>query len=476
MTAERHDALLVVAVVVGLVALPALAGPAAGTERGQEIVVAADGSGDYGTIAAAVDAAGDGDRILVRPGTYPGTVFVDVDVTVAAPDGATLESAGPYGEAYGVLVASDADVTLSGLTVSDYDRGVEFQDGSGDWTLANLTLRGNRVGVGATAVAGDWTVRDARFVGNERYGVDLTARAGANGSIEDSTFRNNTVGARVSSSGPASVAIRGGDFRDNVGGATVRGATNLTVEGVAFRETGSLVATVDGSEPVGIGTALEVATDAGTHWTAEDVAVSGGFDGIYVHGNASDWRIRNATVRGVNHTAIGVVGSDADWTIEGARVLDNGVGLSVEGGGGDWTVRDSVFENATVHPWFADTGWGVLVVGATGDWRIANSTLAGNERTAVAAGSGAAYEDGEMVVETNGSLPEGDATGNWWGRAGGAAAGQCVGAVDCTDPLANPPGAPEETSGTASGPVSVVVPVVAAGTLVALGAYARRRG
>jgi hypothetical protein len=236
------------------------------------------------------------------------------------------------------------------------------------------------------------------------------------------------------------------------------------------------VASVDGTEPTGIGTALDIAVDAGHAWSLEDVAVSGGFDGIYVHGNASDWRIRNATVRDVNHTAIDVVEADADWTVEGTKVLDNGVGVSVDAGDGDWAIRDSVVRNATVHPWFGDTGWGVLVAGGTGDWRITNSSLAGNERAAVAAGAGTAYEDEEMVVETDGSLPEGDATGNWWGRSGGATAGQCVGAVDCTDGLANPPAAAEETAGTASGPISLVVPVVAAGALVALWAYARRRG
>lgn len=472
---RRTGTVLVVVAVVGAIALSGALG-VAGEATTQEVVVAEDGTGDYETVTAAVDAASDGDRIVVRPGTYPGHVFVGVDVTVAAPDGATLESAGPYGESYGILVESEADVTLSGLTLADFDRGVEVQNGSADWTLANLTLRGNDVGVSAPGVAGDWAVRDTEFVGNQRYGVDLTARGGASGTVANSTFRNNTVGASISSSGPATVAIRGGAFRNNVGGATVRGATNLTVEGVTFRDSGSLVTSVDGTEPVGIGTALEVATDAGTAWTVEDVVVAGDFGGIDVEGNATDWAIRNATVRNVNSTGIEVSGSDADWTVQSTNLVGNGVGIGVSESSGDWRITDSVVRNATIHQWFTETGVGIQVVDATGDWRIENSTLTGNGRAAVAAGSGVTFEDGEMVVETDGSLPEGDATANWWGRPDGATAGQCVGAVDCSDPLSEPPAPDDETAGTASGPISVVVPVAMLLVLAGLVAYVRRRG
>ena len=47
------------------------------------IIVAADGSGDYITIGEAVAAAADGDKILVRPGTYVESTVVDKDVRIS---------------------------------------------------------------------------------------------------------------------------------------------------------------------------------------------------------------------------------------------------------------------------------------------------------------------------------------------------------------------------------------------------------
>ena len=102
------------------------------------IVVAADGSGQYLTIAEAVDAADDGDIILVRPGTYIESIVIDKDITITG-DGpreaviVEVRENGPqttyyydssvYGlELYGhrvpyVFVLDDADATLSHVTI-----------------------------------------------------------------------------------------------------------------------------------------------------------------------------------------------------------------------------------------------------------------------------------------------------------------------------------------------------------------------
>ena len=54
-------------------------GPAAGTAS--IYVVAQDGSGDFVTITEAVDAAADGDTIMVKPGVYIEAVTIAKDIT-----------------------------------------------------------------------------------------------------------------------------------------------------------------------------------------------------------------------------------------------------------------------------------------------------------------------------------------------------------------------------------------------------------
>ncbi|MFV2064668.1 MAG: hypothetical protein ACC726_14335, partial [Chloroflexota bacterium] len=51
-----------------------------GASNGTEYTVAADGSGDFGTIAEAVAAAVDGDTVLVQPGTYTEAIVIDKDI------------------------------------------------------------------------------------------------------------------------------------------------------------------------------------------------------------------------------------------------------------------------------------------------------------------------------------------------------------------------------------------------------------
>lgn len=46
------------------------------------IVVAQDGSGDHTTITGAIAVAGDGDTVLVRPGTYVEAIIVEADITL----------------------------------------------------------------------------------------------------------------------------------------------------------------------------------------------------------------------------------------------------------------------------------------------------------------------------------------------------------------------------------------------------------
>ena len=78
---------------------------------GREIIV--DPRGPVATITAALATAADGDRVLVRPGTYrESTILVRHSVTIAADSGATLDGNGEHA----LMIVSAPGVTVRGLT------------------------------------------------------------------------------------------------------------------------------------------------------------------------------------------------------------------------------------------------------------------------------------------------------------------------------------------------------------------------
>ena len=78
-------ALAILAISVNVFDSDPVAPPAAVTDA--DHVVAADGSGDFETIQAAVDAAVAGDTIAIQPGTYTEAVLVDRDLTISGDPG-----------------------------------------------------------------------------------------------------------------------------------------------------------------------------------------------------------------------------------------------------------------------------------------------------------------------------------------------------------------------------------------------------
>ena len=124
-------ATVVAVVVLGASQLLPADRTAPGVGTGATLVVASDGSGDYGTIGSAVAAAHDGDTILVRPGRYVESIFVDgKDLTIAGDgehgtvtggsggSGTESPADAPSSDAYPWAFAlADGDVALSDLTI-----------------------------------------------------------------------------------------------------------------------------------------------------------------------------------------------------------------------------------------------------------------------------------------------------------------------------------------------------------------------
>jgi len=102
----------------------------AAEDAGDTLVVATDGSGAFRTIGEAIDAAADGDTILVRPGTYAEAVVIDKDISLTG-DGSREEIVIAFSD--GVTpVASivDSEATVSNLTLTGEDPLVHVVGGA----------------------------------------------------------------------------------------------------------------------------------------------------------------------------------------------------------------------------------------------------------------------------------------------------------------------------------------------------------
>ncbi len=276
-------------------------------------VVAADGSGDFTTIQAAVEAAADGDSIAVRPGRYEGPVIVDKDLTISG-DGPRedIVIVAPAGEAnltdwiddedlpHAVLV-DGADATITDVTVE-----VALNTtGIGSMDASPLIERVTLVRVGPEVPDGDWynsyqslwfndvgepVVRDSEW----------DAHAGVRGAA--ALFEGNTVTADgISVDGPGPTTIRGNTFIDggwvNASGAELAvldnefAGGNVTVDSQSVVEVRGNVFR-DYRPDLSMGDAA--ITAYGSQATIEANTIAAALRGIQLNGGATGSIVSNA--------------------------------------------------------------------------------------------------------------------------------------------------------------------------------------
>lgn len=116
--------------------------PPSGAEAGTSHNVAADGSGDYESIQAAVDAAEDGDSVLIESGTYTESVLVDKDLVIAG-----------LGDSPATVIVHIPDdgptAKFQGMSMG---YGFWFEDANAE--IANLTIKGPAASVSALVALG----------------------------------------------------------------------------------------------------------------------------------------------------------------------------------------------------------------------------------------------------------------------------------------------------------------------------------
>lgn len=398
------------------------------------LVVDDDGSAEYESIQAAVDAASTGDTVEVRPGTYSEQVEIDVTITLVAPEGATLDGEPLPGEAAALTITSGsgAEPVVEALTITDFYDGFVANNTAGGWSLRNVTLENNRNdAVVANRAGGAWTIRSSTIRNNGDEGIEAENTTGS-WTVSDTAIVDNED-----------------DALDADGRATT---ADWTLRNATVRRNGQ--------------DAIDVDNNRGS-WTISDTVISGSRIGLQIIGGSGDWTIRNTVIR--NMTGYGIYAShnDGDWSIRHSHFRYNVITAAyVAQNTGAWevrntTIRDSnigIFANGTTGAWsishssIRDTsvpefdlegeGTGVYVVDSTGDWRIHRSNLVSHPRRS---------------INATGTDRTGNATHNWWGAANGPTDGDCVGGVDCADALSSPAAVPDPpTAGTnfESDPVS----------------------
>jgi predicted outer membrane repeat protein len=203
--------------------------------------VAELGSVGFGELQQALDAAEDGDTVIVCAGVHlEHDLHIDHDVTLMGETGDPADTI-LDAQAQGVLIRAETDeLTLHGLTLrGGSDDSIVIGPGagvraSGAVTVVDCRVEDNHAAVGTGGIsAGRLTVSGSLFRGNESGSTHAAISAGVL-DISDSTFEDNESWYAAVAGG-GRVSVRDSVFLDNLGGGLlVMGLSALTLSGVTF--------------------------------------------------------------------------------------------------------------------------------------------------------------------------------------------------------------------------------------------------
>mgnify|MGYP001063605267 CR=1 FL=1 len=214
-------AALIAPVQAGMQQIPAREASTTGVLTDNDtLYVGGDGPGNYSTIQAAVDAAGDGDRVYVYAGEYRETVHIPVRITLTGEDNtATMINGSENGD---VITVQADNVTISNLAVinggsDDHDSGIRLQsDGN---VIQGCIIRDNgrerycyeQGGLYLDESHGN-RILDNEIYGNREAGIYLHHSTGnviVGNHIHDNTFIAFVFNASANNT------IAGNDLHDN---------------------------------------------------------------------------------------------------------------------------------------------------------------------------------------------------------------------------------------------------------------------
>ena len=159
--------------------------------------------GDFPTIQAAIDAAQDGDEVVVAPGTYVENLHVDEkSITVRSSDGPDVTIIRPTGEANPLVRLENLlpGALFKGFTLTTKETPVQndlirIQGGEvtvSDCILSNSPFHGIKIETASNATIIDCTFQGLSTQG-EGKGAAIYVQTGMNTTISGCTFLNNTA-------------------------------------------------------------------------------------------------------------------------------------------------------------------------------------------------------------------------------------------------------------------------------------------
>jgi parallel beta-helix repeat protein len=242
------------------------------SSKAQMITVDDDGPAHFNNIQAAIDAAKDGDTVIVADGTYTGYGNRDIDfkgkpITVRSttgPENCIIDCQG-LGRAFHFHSGEQADSHLGGFTITNgyvkVGGGGIYCDGSGP-TLMNCTLIGNSAErSGGGLCGGNSTVINCTFIENssKKYVGGALLGGSSSATFTNCVFQGNSAhnGGAIygSSSTFINCIITGNTAYQDGGGIKCWGSTptliNCTIAGnSAGRDGGGIYSGLSSSRPI----------------------------------------------------------------------------------------------------------------------------------------------------------------------------------------------------------------------------------
>lgn len=261
------------------------------SDRPADLVVCSDC--DVTSLADAVQAAADGDRIEVRGGVYPGGLIIDKSIELIGVDDPVIDGSGD-----GTLIAVTApDVTIDGFTLRNSGTSHDKEDSAILVDAPGVTVVNN-------------TLEDVLF------GVYLRQ-------APDSVIRNNTIAAL-----PVDVAMRGDGIR-------VWYSDNVTIDGNTATDGRDMILWYS-NDAVVINNAFD-RNRYGMHLmfsdraVIEDNSMDGNTIGLYVMYSRDVRIVGNSLSNNIGATGGGLGLKDVDGAlVEGNRFVNNQTGIQID--------------------------------------------------------------------------------------------------------------------------------------------------